>query len=126
MTGFLKPGTNEFSGRPVDLAMAGELFMQRLGVKLLHVPYKGSAPATTPTVNERLTTEGGRPSDFTKGAMLPWYGCDAIQWVVICYMLAHSSLMLAEVSRRAWAVEQAVASRGLSLRMAVNCARASS
>jgi tripartite-type tricarboxylate transporter receptor subunit TctC len=43
------PGELSFasSGHGTTQHLAGELFMARTGVKLLHVPYRGGAPATT-------------------------------------------------------------------------------
>lgn len=43
------PGKLNFasSGSGTSIHMAGELFKQRAGVDILHVPYKGSAPAET-------------------------------------------------------------------------------
>lgn len=35
--------------------LTGELFMQRAGIKLLHVPYKGAAPAVIDTVSGQTT-----------------------------------------------------------------------
>ena len=41
------------------LHMAGELFQRAAGVKLVHVPYKGLAPATTDVVGGRVQTMCG-------------------------------------------------------------------
>jgi tripartite-type tricarboxylate transporter receptor subunit TctC len=35
--------------------LTGELFMQRAGVKLLHVPYKGAAPAVIDTISGQVS-----------------------------------------------------------------------
>ncbi len=47
-----KPQALSFAsnGTGTQSHLAGELFMQRLGVRLLHVPYKGAAPAVIDTV----------------------------------------------------------------------------
>jgi len=44
-----QPGTINFasSGNGTNLHLTGELFKMRAGVELVHVPYKGSAPALT-------------------------------------------------------------------------------
>ena len=52
-----KPGTLTFAspGNGTVSHMAGTLFSDRIGAKLVHVPYKGSAPALTDMVAGRVT-----------------------------------------------------------------------
>ena len=52
-----RPGTLTFAspGNGTVSHMAGTLFGERIGVKLVHVPYKGSAPALTDMVAGRVT-----------------------------------------------------------------------
>ena len=54
------PGITYASGGTGSaLHMAGELFQRAAGVKLVHVPYKGLAPATTDVVGGRVQTMFG-------------------------------------------------------------------
>lgn len=54
------PGiTYASGGNGSALHMAGELFQRAAGVKLVHVPYKGLAPATTDVVGGRVQTMFG-------------------------------------------------------------------
>jgi len=50
------PGKLAFasSGSGTSIHMAGELFKQRAGVDILHVPYKGSAPALTDLIGGQV------------------------------------------------------------------------
>ena len=52
-----QPGTLTFAspGNGTVSHMAGTLFAERIGAKLVHVPYKGSAPALTDMVGGRVT-----------------------------------------------------------------------
>lgn len=52
-----RPGALSFasSGTGAMLHVTGELFMQRANVKLLHVPYKGAAPALIDTMSGQVT-----------------------------------------------------------------------
>ncbi|EWM48380.1 tripartite tricarboxylate transporter receptor family protein [Bordetella holmesii 41130] len=50
------PGKLAFasSGSGTSIHMAGELFKQRAGIDVLHVPYKGSAPAVTDLIGGQV------------------------------------------------------------------------
>ena len=50
------PGKLNFasSGSGTSIHMAGELFKQRAGIDVLHVPYKGSAPAVTDLIGGQV------------------------------------------------------------------------
>ncbi|HSN38821.1 MAG TPA: tripartite tricarboxylate transporter substrate-binding protein, partial [Burkholderiales bacterium] len=47
-----KPGALNFASNGVGTLshLTGELFMQRAGIKMVHVPYKGAAPAVIDTI----------------------------------------------------------------------------
>jgi tripartite-type tricarboxylate transporter receptor subunit TctC len=70
-----KPGTVTFasSGPGAPQRMAAELFARRVGVELMHVPYKGSGPAMTDLVGGQVvmmveTVPAARP--FIKSGKL--------------------------------------------------------
>src|SRR5690554_7194602 len=50
------PGELNFasSGSGTSIHMAGELFKQRAGIDVTHIPYKGSAPATTDLIGGQV------------------------------------------------------------------------
>jgi tripartite-type tricarboxylate transporter receptor subunit TctC len=52
-----KPGALSFasSGVGTIIHVTAELFAQQAGIKLLHVPYKGAAPATIDTITGQVT-----------------------------------------------------------------------
>ncbi|MCE9639229.1 MAG: tripartite tricarboxylate transporter substrate binding protein, partial [Betaproteobacteria bacterium] len=52
-----RPGAMSFSSSGVGtiIHVTGEMFAQRAGIKLLHVPYKGAAPAVVDTVSGQVT-----------------------------------------------------------------------
>ena len=58
-----KPGSVEFASTGAGSAshLAGELFNQRAGVDMTHVPYKGGAPALQDLLGERITSYFAAP-----------------------------------------------------------------
>jgi tripartite-type tricarboxylate transporter receptor subunit TctC len=52
-----KPGALNFASNGTGTLshLTGELFMQRAGIRMLHVPYKGAAPATVDTMAGNVT-----------------------------------------------------------------------
>jgi tripartite-type tricarboxylate transporter receptor subunit TctC len=52
-----RPGALSFasSGRGTIIHVAAEMFAQRAGIELLHVPYKGAAPAVVETMTGQVT-----------------------------------------------------------------------
>jgi tripartite-type tricarboxylate transporter receptor subunit TctC len=52
-----KPGALNYASNGIGTLshLTGELFMQRAGIKLVHVPYKGAAPATIDTISGQVT-----------------------------------------------------------------------
>jgi tripartite-type tricarboxylate transporter receptor subunit TctC len=59
-----KPGQLEYASSGIGGAghLAGELFKQRAGVDLVHVPYKGGGPAMTDLLGARIAMYPGVPS----------------------------------------------------------------
>jgi len=59
-----KPGTLEYGSTGVGGAahLAGELFKQRAGVDLVHVPYKGGGPAMPDILSGRIASYWATPS----------------------------------------------------------------
>jgi tripartite-type tricarboxylate transporter receptor subunit TctC len=53
----VKPGALNFASNGTGTLshLTGELFMQRAGIRMLHVPYKGAAPATVDTMAGNVT-----------------------------------------------------------------------
>ena len=53
-----KPGSVEFGSTGIGSAshLAGELFNQQAGIRMVHVPYKGGAPALQDVLGERLAS----------------------------------------------------------------------
>ena len=53
-----KPGSVEFASTGAGSAshLAGELFNQRAGIDMTHIPYKGGAPALQDLLGERVTS----------------------------------------------------------------------
>ncbi|MEJ8859857.1 tripartite tricarboxylate transporter substrate binding protein [Variovorax robiniae] len=58
-----KPGAVDFASTGAGSAshLAGELFNQRAGVEMVHVPYKGGAPALQDLLGERVTSYFAAP-----------------------------------------------------------------
>jgi tripartite-type tricarboxylate transporter receptor subunit TctC len=58
-----KPGSVEFASTGAGSAshLAGELFNQRAGIDMTHVPYKGGAPALQDLLGERITSYFAAP-----------------------------------------------------------------
>ncbi len=58
-----KPGAVDFASTGAGSAshLAGELFNQRAGVDMVHVPYKGGAPALQDLLGERVTSYFSAP-----------------------------------------------------------------
>lgn len=58
-----KPGSVDFASTGAGSAshMAGELFNQRAGIDMVHVPYKGGAPALQDILGERVTSYFAAP-----------------------------------------------------------------
>ena len=58
-----KPGSVDFASTGAGSAshLAGELFNQRAGVEMVHVPYKGGAPALQDLLGERVTSYFAAP-----------------------------------------------------------------
>ena len=58
-----KPGSVDFASTGAGSAshLAGELFNQRAGVDMTHVPYKGGAPALQDLLGERITSYFAAP-----------------------------------------------------------------
>ncbi len=58
-----KPGSVDFASTGAGSAshLAGELFNQRAGVDMVHVPYKGGAPALQDLLGERITSYFAAP-----------------------------------------------------------------
>ena len=58
-----KPGSVDFASTGAGSAshLAGELFNQRAGVEMVHVPYKGGAPALQDLLGERVTSYFSAP-----------------------------------------------------------------
>lgn len=58
-----QPGSVEFASTGAGSAshLAGELFNQRAGVDMVHVPYKGGAPALQDLLGERITSYFAAP-----------------------------------------------------------------
>ena len=58
-----KPGSVEFASTGAGSAshLAGELFNQRAGIDMTHVPYKGGAPALQDLLGERVTSYFAAP-----------------------------------------------------------------
>lgn len=50
-----KPGELSHGSASSSTHLAGELFKQRAGIKMLHVPYKGSAPAINDLIGGQIT-----------------------------------------------------------------------
>ena len=52
-----KPGALNFASNGTGTLshLTGELFMQRAGIRMVHVPYKGAAPATVDTIAGNVT-----------------------------------------------------------------------
>jgi tripartite-type tricarboxylate transporter receptor subunit TctC len=52
-----KPGALNFASNGAGTLshLTGELFMQRAGIRMVHVPYKGAAPATVDTMAGNVT-----------------------------------------------------------------------
>jgi len=59
-----KPGALDYASTGAGSAshLAGELFNQRAGVEIVHVPYKGGAPALTDLLGERIAAYYSTPS----------------------------------------------------------------
>jgi hypothetical protein len=58
--------------------MAGEMFKMMAGVDLLHVPYRGAAPALT--VNARLHELGGSALTGTSAQFAKLFVSDVEKW----------------------------------------------
>ena len=60
----LKPGDMNYASSGVGGAghLTGELFKQRAGIDLVHIPYKGGGPAMTDLLGGRVTMYPGVPS----------------------------------------------------------------
>jgi len=58
-----KPGSVDFASTGAGSAshLAGELFNQRAGIDMVHVPYKGGAPALQDLLGERVTSYFSAP-----------------------------------------------------------------
>ncbi|MCT9811538.1 tripartite tricarboxylate transporter substrate binding protein [Acidovorax sp. Be4] len=58
-----KPGSVDYASSGAGSAshLAGELFNQRAGVEMVHVPYKGGAPALQDLLGERVTSYFAAP-----------------------------------------------------------------
>lgn len=58
-----KPGSVDYASTGAGSAshLAGELFNQRAGVEMVHVPYKGGAPALQDLLGERVTSYFAAP-----------------------------------------------------------------
>ena len=58
-----KPGSVDFASTGAGSAshLAGELFNQRAGIDMVHVPYKGGAPALQDLLGERVTSYFAAP-----------------------------------------------------------------
>ncbi len=58
-----KPGSVDFASNGAGSAshLAGELFNQRAGIDMVHVPYKGGAPALQDLLGERVTSYFAAP-----------------------------------------------------------------
>lgn len=58
-----KPGSVDYASTGAGSAshLAGELFNQRAGIDMLHVPYKGGAPALQDLLGERVTSYFAAP-----------------------------------------------------------------
>ena len=58
-----KPGTVEYASTGAGSAshLAGELFNQRASIDMVHVPYKGGAPALQDLLGERVTSYFAAP-----------------------------------------------------------------
>lgn len=58
-----KPGSVDYASTGAGSAshLAGELFNQRAGIEMVHVPYKGGAPALQDLLGERLTSYFSAP-----------------------------------------------------------------
>ena len=58
-----KPGSVEFASTGAGSAshLAGELFNQRAGIDMTHIPYKGGAPALQDLLGERVTSYFAAP-----------------------------------------------------------------
>ena len=58
-----KPGSVDFASTGAGSAshLAGELFNQRAGIDMTHVPYKGGAPALQDLLGERITSYFAAP-----------------------------------------------------------------
>ena len=58
-----KPGTIDFASTGAGSAshLAGELFNQRAGIDMVHVPYKGGAPALQDILGERVSSYFAAP-----------------------------------------------------------------
>ena len=59
-----KPGQMEYASSGIGGAghLAGELFKQRAGINLVHIPYKGGGPAMTDLLGERVSMYPAVPS----------------------------------------------------------------
>ena len=58
-----KPGSVDYASTGAGSAshLAGELFSQRAGIEMVHVPYKGGAPALQDLLGERITAYFSAP-----------------------------------------------------------------
>ncbi len=58
-----KPGSVQYASTGAGSAshLAGELFNQRAGIEMLHIPYKGGAPALTDLLGERVSSYFAAP-----------------------------------------------------------------
>jgi tripartite-type tricarboxylate transporter receptor subunit TctC len=59
-----KPGTLDYASSGIGGAahLAGELFKQRAGIDVVHVPYKGGGPALTDLLGGRITAYYATPA----------------------------------------------------------------
>src|SRR4030095_5440241 len=58
-----KPGSVDFASTGAGSAshLAGELFNQRAGIDMVHVPYKGGAPALQDLLGQRIASYFSAP-----------------------------------------------------------------
>ncbi len=72
-----KPGSVDYASTGAGSAshLAGELFNQRAGIDMVHVPYKGGAPALQDLLGERVTSYFSAPPTalphIESGALIP-------------------------------------------------------
>ena len=72
-----KPGSIDFASTGAGSAshLAGELFNQRAGIEMVHIPYKGGAPALQDLLGSRVSSYFSTPSTamphVASGALIP-------------------------------------------------------